>query len=196
MRSNAVAEKAMPPIDRRVRRTQTALAQALIALSLEKGYATVSIRDITARAGIGYATFFRHYPDKESLLTAVLELFVGELTGLLETVSANNPAASGELIFRYVGEHHELCRVLLGSRSGGELVRQLYSAGLRPLLAEQPQQPGSVAPPELVAHHSVSATVALIEWWFENGMALSPTHMGEIYASLIIRPLQQLGYNP
>lgn len=186
----------MLSIDRRVRRTQTALAQALIALSLEKGYASVSIREITARAGIGYATFFRHYPDKESLLTAVLDVFVAELTALLEASNDGDPAASGELIFHYVGEHHELCRVLLGSRSGGELVRQLYSAGMRPMLAGQPEQAGSVAPAALIAHYSVSATVALIEWWFENSMALTPARMGAIYAALIIRPLQQLGYTP
>jgi AcrR family transcriptional regulator len=46
--------------DRRVKRTQSALAKALIALTLEKGYDAVTIRDITERADIGYATFFRH----------------------------------------------------------------------------------------------------------------------------------------
>src|SRR5205809_797707 len=47
--------------DRRVRRTQQLLAEALIALTLEKGYEAVTIRDITKRADVGYATFFRHY---------------------------------------------------------------------------------------------------------------------------------------
>ena len=36
--------------DRRVKRTQKLLAQALIALTLEKGYEAVTIRDITQRA--------------------------------------------------------------------------------------------------------------------------------------------------
>ena len=46
--------------DRRVRRTQNLLAKALIALTLEKGYEAVTIRDITQRADVAYATFFRH----------------------------------------------------------------------------------------------------------------------------------------
>lgn len=36
--------------DRRVKRTQKALARALIALTLEKGYEAITIRDITDRA--------------------------------------------------------------------------------------------------------------------------------------------------
>src|SRR5437879_11312519 len=49
--------------DRRVKRTQKALARALIELTLEKGYEAITIRDITDKAEVGYATFFRHYHD-------------------------------------------------------------------------------------------------------------------------------------
>src|SRR5689334_4808121 len=54
--------------DRRIVRTRNLLAQALVALTLEKNYDAVTIREITDRAEIGYATFFRHYPDKDALL--------------------------------------------------------------------------------------------------------------------------------
>src|SRR5260370_35608344 len=69
--------------DRRVRRTQQLLARALIALTLEKGYEAVTIRDITERADIGYATFFRHYRDKDQLLEDVLDVVLSELICLL-----------------------------------------------------------------------------------------------------------------
>ena len=60
--------------DRRVERTENLLANALIALSLEKGYEAITIRDITERADIGYATFYRHYHDKDELLAEVVEV--------------------------------------------------------------------------------------------------------------------------
>src|SRR5437762_14310178 len=69
--------------DRRVRRTQHLLARALIALTLEKGYEAVTIRDITERADLGYATFFRHYHDEDELLEAFLEVVMAELIDLL-----------------------------------------------------------------------------------------------------------------
>src|SRR5258708_24160624 len=73
-------EKCMDVQDRRVKRTQNLLAKALIALTLEKGYEAVTIRDITERADIGYATFFRHYHDKDALLREVLDVVLSELT--------------------------------------------------------------------------------------------------------------------
>src|ERR1700694_2099058 len=89
--------------DRRVKRTQNLLVKALIALSLEKGYEAVTIRDITERADIGYTTFFRHYHDKDGLLNDVLEVVLEELTTLLCSPPASvDPATTGTFLFRYV----------------------------------------------------------------------------------------------
>src|ERR1700736_7024870 len=94
--------------DRRVKRTQNLLVKALIALSLEKGYEAVTIRDITERADIGYATFFRHYRDKDELLEGVLDVVQAELIDLLCPATVGiDPTAIGVLLFRYVQEHSE-----------------------------------------------------------------------------------------
>src|ERR1700736_7082061 len=94
--------------DRRVRRTQHLLARALIALTLEKGYEAVTIRDISERPGIGYATFFRHYRDKDELLEGVLDVVKAELIDLLCPATVGiDPTAIGVLLFRYVQEHSE-----------------------------------------------------------------------------------------
>jgi AcrR family transcriptional regulator len=77
--------------DRRVKRTQNLLAKALIALTLEKGYEVVTIRDITERADVGYATFFRHYHSKDELLQDVSEVVIEELTDLLFAAPAGDP---------------------------------------------------------------------------------------------------------
>src|SRR5258707_13545966 len=90
----------MEVLDRRVRRTQRLLARALIALTLEKGYEAVTIRDITERADIGYATFFRHYHDKDELLQDVLDVVLPESIELLcPAKSATDAAAIGVLPF-------------------------------------------------------------------------------------------------
>src|SRR5579884_984217 len=103
--------------DRRIRRTQHLLAEALIALTLEKDYESVTIRDITARADIGYATFFRHYRDKDELLKDVLDVVLNELLELVCVPPAADPTATGLLLFRYVQEHEEVVRVLLKSHT-------------------------------------------------------------------------------
>src|ERR1700682_308750 len=111
-------EAIMEVQDRRVKRTQQLLTRALIALTLEKGYEAVTIRDITERADIGYATFFRHYRDKDELLEGVLDVVKAELIDLLCPATVGiDPTAIGVLLFRYVQEHSEVVRVLLGSHT-------------------------------------------------------------------------------
>src|SRR5579883_1640095 len=111
--------------DRRVKRTQKALAMALVALTLEKGYAAITIRDITDRAEVGYATFFRHYRDKDALLKDVLDVVLDELMSLLQAPMSNtNHATTGTLIFRYAQEHSEVVLVLLSSRASADLGRR------------------------------------------------------------------------
>ncbi|MCC6734813.1 MAG: helix-turn-helix transcriptional regulator, partial [Bauldia sp.] len=63
-------------VDERIRRTRAALAEAVLALASERDFAGVTVADITRRAGIGYATFFRHYPGKDELLADVAELMI------------------------------------------------------------------------------------------------------------------------
>ena len=54
--------------DARAVRTREALRRALLDLLEDKSLEQITIRDITAAAGIGYTTFFRHHPTTESLL--------------------------------------------------------------------------------------------------------------------------------
>lgn len=181
--------------DRRVRRTQQLLAQALIALTLERGYEAVTIRDITDRADVGYATFFRHYHDKDALLRDVLDVVLAELMSLLRPPGPQaNPAAIGTLIFRYVREHSAVCRVLLSSPGSAALVRRMIDAGTSSVLENNVPLPGSPVPVEVAAHHLVASSISLIEWWLEHGMPYPPERMGAIYADLIVQPTSAISF--
>jgi len=175
--------------DRRIRRTQNLLAKALIALTLEKGYEAVTIRDITQRADVAYATFFRHYHDKDALLEDVLEVVLEELVALLQPPAPIADAAMmGTLLFRYVRDHSEVCRVLLSTSGTGELVRRTIAEGSRRVVEEHHPRAASLVPADVAAHHLVAASVGLIHWWLEHEMPYPPERMGIIYRDLIYQP--------
>jgi AcrR family transcriptional regulator len=181
--------------DRRIRRTQNLLARALIALTLEKGYDAVTIRDITDRADVGYATFFRHYHDKDALLHDVTDVVLEELLALLgEQPPSTDPTMVGTLIFRYVGDHSEIIRALLGSGGSSGLMRRMIEASSQRVLRHHTARAGSVVPIEIAAHHLVAASVALIQWWLDHGMPYPPERMGAIYHELIVRPTSALAF--
>lgn len=179
--------------DRRVKRTQHLLARALIALTLEKGYEAVTIRDITERADIGYATFFRHYHDKDELLKDVLDVV---LTELIELLGSRQPAAEpttiGVLLFRYVQEQSEIVRVLLMSHT---LLQHSIEIATQNVVSEHSFLPDSVVPLEVAAHHIVASSISLIQWWLDHQMPYPPERMGVIYHELIIRPTSELAFS-
>ena len=59
------------------------LAGALLGLIEERPFDQLTIQEITGRAGIAYATFFRHYPDKQALLDDVAS---EQIRGLMQLV--------------------------------------------------------------------------------------------------------------
>lgn len=181
--------------DRRVKRTQKALARALIGLTLEKGYEMITIREITDHAEVGYATFFRHYHDKDALLKDVLDVVLDELTGLLQNPMVDtNHASTGTLVFRYVQAHSEVVHVLLSSRSSSTLVRRIIAAGTQTVVSQNAPRAGGLVPAEVAANHLVTSTMALIQWWLEHNMPYPPEQMGLIYQELIAQPTHDVAF--
>lgn len=179
--------------DRRIVRTHDLLAKALIELTLEHGYDAVTIRDITERADVGYATFFRHYADKEALLQEVLHVFVEELTEKVSNSGSGTDAEEeGRVIFEYIFQHSTLCRLLLASKGTSAIIKTVEQS--RPMtnrLHEQRMAEAKV-PIEIALNHWLAATIALIDWWLQHEMPYTPAQMGEIYRKLIVLPTQTL----
>jgi len=186
-----ILEVRMEVQDRRVRRTQQLLAKALITLTLEKGYEAVTIRDITERADIGYATFFRHYRDKDDLLQDVMDVVLAELIELLCPAMPDDPTAIGVLLFRRVQEQSEMVRVLLGSHT---LLPRLIEAATKNIMSDHAARPDAAVPPEIAAHHIVTSTISLIQWWLDHEMPYPPQQMGRIYYELIERPTNEVAF--
>ena len=61
-------------VDPRVLRSRRKLLDALDQLLSEKSYGEISTQDIAVRATINRATFYLHYPDKDTLLKSVTDV--------------------------------------------------------------------------------------------------------------------------
>jgi AcrR family transcriptional regulator len=116
--------------DRRVHRTEQLLRTALVSLIEEKGFETLTVRDIIDRANVGRATFYAHFDNKEDLLvsgfdglrTALKEL---QRQAHLRTTSSDERLfAFSHEMFAHIAEYRKVFRAMAGKRSGA-LVQQL-----------------------------------------------------------------------
>ena len=182
--------------DRRIKRTQQLLAKALIALTLEKGYEVVTIREITERADVGYATFFRHYQSKDALLRDVSDVVLADLKSLLPGSPKVDIEAVGVPLFRYVQEQANIIRVLLQSRGTSSLMQHIIDLTSQDVLSENKPLEVSIVPAEIAAYHLINSSISLIQWWLEHDMPYTPERMGAIFLALIIQPTQAIAFEP
>jgi len=68
-----VTQNEHPIEDLRVRRTRKSLQDAFIELTIQNGFDAVTVADITQRAMVNRATFYRHFQDKYDLLEKYME---------------------------------------------------------------------------------------------------------------------------
>ena len=176
------------PTDARQVRSRKALTGAMLELLEESPFDQLTIREITARAGTGYATFFRHYPDKESLLADVASQEIASLLAM--TMPLLNSATSGETtraLCSHVANHANLWSALLTGGAAGilreEFIRQARG------LAETMPPPDGWLPGDLAVVYGTGATVDLLAWWLARRDAHSADQIAAILDRLVISPI-------
>jgi AcrR family transcriptional regulator len=177
------------PADARQLRSRKALAGALLELLERMPFDLVTIREITARAGTGYATYFRHYPDKEALLGDVA---AGEIANLLALATPilfeASSAESARALCRHVEAHKALWSALL-TGGAGSILRTEFIRQARELSRPMPPPADSWLPADLAVVHGAGATIDLLAWWLAQDENYSAEQIAEILNQLIIAPL-------
>lgn len=173
--------------DARMRRSRTALHQALLALIEHKPFDDITVRDIVAKAGIGYATFFRHFPTKGALLDEVAAEQIDRLVELsAPALTTDGPRASSIAVCSYVDEHRALWSALLTGGAAGAM-REEFARVSRQVAGHQIQT-SSWLPVELGIIYGVGATVEILAWWLRQPEPLPVERIAEILDRLVITP--------
>jgi len=188
MEANIRAFKRDAPSDARQVRSRQALTGALLELLEERPFDQLTIREITARAGTGYATFFRHYPTKESLLGDVAS---EEIAGLLAMATPilfdANSYQSALALCGYVAEHRKLWFALLTGGAAG-IVREEFIRQAREV-ARQTTILVDWLPADLGVVHGSGATIDILAWWLAQDEDFPPSQIADILNRLVIGPL-------
>jgi AcrR family transcriptional regulator len=179
--------RAAAPRETRTTRTRPALCTALLSLLEEQPFEQVTIRDITARAGVGYATYFRHYPDKEALLHDATLRQIRQLLGLtLPILYTVDSRASVQAMCAYLWENRKLWSALLTGGAAATL-KEEYVREAQRLAAEQ-QAFKTWLPGDLRVVFSVSASIDILAWWLKQPHPPSVGEIAEIIDKLVVIP--------
>jgi AcrR family transcriptional regulator len=168
----------------RVRRTRTLLRAALVELIEERSFDRLTVGEITERAMVSRAAFYRNYHDKFHLVEQIFDEAIAALVG---TMSDDERPVEERLVsfFAHISEYHRLYGALLGKTGS-----PWFANRMRATLADMAEQhlPGgpataasSTRPPAtgLVPTLLAAMYVQIITWWLENDRPSPPRQIAD-----------------
>ena len=189
-----VKEQLERRLDPRTVRTYQALSGALVDLMHTREFNDITVQDLLDRAGVGRATFYAHFRNKDDFLLTDLERMLSALEEHFKrsTPNSSRVAPIAEL-FGHFGDARQFAAAL--GRSGRmEAVLDIASGHLARIIEWRLQELG-VQPRELplnVAARVFGAmAMELAKWWMERQDAITARDMDERFHELVWRGIGQ-----
>lgn len=181
----------------RVKRTSILLREALIALIEERGFTSLTVGELTERAMVSRAAFYRNYQDKYDLVEQIFEEAMRTLFDAIGAFGREHPIDVWIRFFEQISQYDRLYRALLGKKGSPWFVQKMR-ARLAELIMEHGSLESEFGPnasehaarlahpfsdtfvPNLVAAMLVEA----ITWWLEQEQPYTPKELATKTASL------------
>lgn len=190
----------------KVAKTKELIRSTFVELIEEKGFESISIRDITMKAGLNRGTFYLHYQDKYDLMEKSQEDI---LIGLKHAVKDMNPTDlldyyTNDLIyppilkvFEYLTENARLIKVLISSKGDPAFPKKMKNILKTSLYEKLVKLLGTenslTIPYEYSTAFISSAFFGVIEQWLEKDVPHTPEEMANIHLKIIKFMSQFLG---
>src|SRR5260221_12749643 len=181
-----------PASNLRVRRTKILLREALIALIEERGFDALTIGELTERAMVSRAAFYRTYQDKYDLVEQIFEEAMSALLGAIGELGREHPPEIWVKFFEHIAEYERLYRALLGTKGSPWFARTMR-ASLAMLVKQHEHVPSGshtddwpaltfpdTFVPDLVSTRLVEAVTC----WLEQGRPYTPAEIARRCALL------------
>ncbi len=160
------------------------LGNALVSLTLERGFENLTITAVRKRAEVGHVTFYRHYSTLDELLTDALLTTMRKLDVLLqqqETIYDETVA-----LFRFVKEHQDQFRIYV-DLSPTHPIREILKEAAVQLVVDRWEAKGaSPVPMDVSVNHLVESSYAFIRWYLNHINDYTPEQVADSYDALIL----------
>ncbi len=176
--------------DLRVQRTRKLIQEALIELTIAKGFGAVTVRDITSYAKINRATFYRHYLDKFDLL----DQYAQDVYELLDDSAEGDRAGEGlTRLFEHIQSNGRFYRVMLSQKGDPEFaekIRRFIEKRISRSLPEGVLKDKRMA--DVYLNFVSAGSMRLVVWWLEQEMPYTPAELTVLSYKLSASSLEAL----
>ena len=174
-----------------------ALGAALVDLMHEREFDGITVQDILDRAGVGRATFYAHYRNKDDVLYSGYERMFAHFGEYLAQPSPRGARlVPVQELLTHFGEAGVFMERLRTSGKldeiwslGVDFIAEMIERGIRPVPGTTPAVPRS-----LVARMLAGALMEMARWYLEHRATSTPSQMDETFHALARTTLQRASY--
>lgn len=190
----------MKKTDVRFVRTETAITDAFIELVTDIGFYAISVKDITAHAGVSRGTFYQHYRDKYELLQSFEDQIKADLLDALMPgrIPFKADAVKERVVrlFSYCEENLSVMRALFGRKGDADFQQRMKDMLWGEVFTQHINYQGLAqkldVPADYLREYVNSSHYRVFQTWLEKDERESPEDMAEIYLKLsVISPMNQ-----
>lgn len=169
-------------IDRRIKKTQKALLQALTILLRKKPLSKISISELCEEADINRNTFYYHYNYPEDILKEFQQDIIEEIS--LKLVRDDGSSYNLIDILKYIKTQKEFITILLSPNCDLNLLDDIFASATIQTLAITSDNSSSKIYQDYVTAYSIHGCNAIIKIWLQNGMKETPEELAEFIIKL------------
>jgi AcrR family transcriptional regulator len=196
--------------DRRILRTREAIQDALIDLIEDRGFESISIKDIAERANINRGTFYLHYHDKFDLLEQTENEIIKKVKGILitsgklnfeEFSTSEEPIPVIVSLFEYFKSRARVIHAVLGLKANPGFQNRMKTAIESNLFNigffSQNSPTDLLVPEEYLISYLTAAHLGVVQAWLTNDCRETPQEMAQILARMSFHgPFQAIKHKP
>lgn len=160
-------------------RTKRLLFDEALRLFRERGVAQATVEDIVRSVGVAKGTFFVHFPTKDAVFQAYVDMVTEDLRPHLARWLSMTPMDALAEVFHSLAQRAEVDRAFVGDVVRAELLGEPFEDGrpsalqeiLLPLIARL-REVGGIRPDvsdDLAAQHLLSCYLINIAWAWRSG---------------------------
>jgi AcrR family transcriptional regulator len=169
----------------RVRRTRTLLREALVELIEDRGFDRVTVGELTSRAMVSRAAFYRNYRDKYDLVEQVFDEAMAEMTAD-DQDDTRSPGQRYAGFLAHINAYHRLYGALLGHKGSAWFADRMRKAFAAMSSQHLPGRDADGLVPSVISAMFVQS----ILWWLEHDRPCPPEEIAEQSARLIRAVIQ------
>lgn len=167
-------------------RSQGLLRDALLRLIEKHQFDKIALREITAKAGVSYPTFFNNYASKEELFQDIARQEMSDLFAAFRCESASPAWRPGLSMCAHIDKRQTLWRTLVTAGASEAMRSEFIRRGRELTQGRASLEHGF--PFDLVSSVIASGTFQIIAWWLSQDEELSVGAVADMLETLVIEP--------